>query len=127
VVEAQVQDINADTGLAQVNIGHGQLHVDVTALHAGQRVRLQLLARDLILSLHAPQGMSVRNGLAGVISRMTPDERHATLVHVDVRDVELLARVTTPAAVELNLHTGTPLWVLVKVVTLCGHVFHRQS
>ncbi len=126
VVEAQVQDIDADAGLARIAVGHGQLNVDATALRIGQRVRLQLLARDLILSLHAPQGLSVRNGLAGVITRMTPDERHATLVAVDVGGVELIARITTPAAVELNLQAGMPLWVLIKAVTLRGHVFHRQ-
>lgn len=127
VVEAQVHNINVATGLAGISVGHGQLNVDATALRVGQRVRLQLLARDLILSLHAPQGLSVRNGLAGAITRMAPDERHAMLVYVDVGGVELIARITTPAATELGLQTGMPLWVLIKAVTLRGHVFHRHS
>ncbi len=127
VVEAQVQDVDADTGLARINVGNGHLNVDATALSTGQRVRLQLLARDLILSLQAPQGLSVRNGLSGIITHMTPDERHAVLVQVDVGGAELVARITTSAAVELNLQTGMSLWVLVKAVTLRGRVFHQQS
>ena len=127
-MEAQVQDINADAGLARINVGNGHLNIDATALSMGQRVRLQLLARDLILSLHPPQGLSVRNGLAGVITHMMPDEPHTTLVQVDVGGgVELIALVTTPAAVELKLHTGMPLWVLIKAVTLRGRVFHHHS
>jgi molybdate transport system ATP-binding protein len=127
VVEGQVHSIDTATGLARIALGHGQMSVDGANLQLGQRIRMQLLARDLILALHMPQGLSVRNRLQGVITDIAPDEHHATLVTVDVGGVLLIARVTTLAAQELNLHVGLSLWVLVKAITLRGHVYHGAA
>jgi molybdate transport system ATP-binding protein len=127
VVEGTVRSIDSAAGLAQVDLGNGQLSVDASNLQPGKRVRMQLLARDLILALHAPQGLSVRNMLQGSITAITPDERHAMLVTVDVGGVQLIARVTTPAAQELKLQLGLSLWILVKAVTLRGHVYHGAA
>lgn len=123
VVEGRVQDIDHDTGLARVAIGQEHLNVDAHALQSGQSVRLQLLARDLILALAPPQGLSVRNMLSGRITQLVPDERHALLVTIDAGGATLIARITAPAAAELQLHVGLRLWVLVKAVTLRGHVY----
>ncbi len=123
VVEGTVQTINAATGLAQLRIGNGHFSIDSSHLKIGQRVRLQLLARDLILALNAPTGLSIRNQLQGVVTRLISDDHHATLVEVDVGGVMLMARVTNSAVQEMNLHLGLSIWILVKAVTLRGHVF----
>ena len=92
-------------------------------LAAGRRVRLQLLAKDLILSLDAPRRLSVRNALQGTVTSVLPDEPNAALVEVDVGGARVVARVTRLAVNELALEEGLALWVLVKAVTLRGHVF----
>jgi len=51
VIEGRVKSVDASTGLAQISIGDGHINVDSQALKSGQAVRLQLLARDLILAL----------------------------------------------------------------------------
>jgi len=118
VVEATVTHAADDTGLGQISVGHGRLQLPTAALQPGQPVRLQLLARDLILALGTPRGLSVRNRLAGVIVAMQDDDAHSVLVSVDVGGPILLARVTALSAAELELRIGLPLWVLVKSVTL---------
>jgi hypothetical protein len=40
-----------------------------------------------------------------------------------VGNVIVMARITRSAAKELQLAQGTNLWVLVKAITLRGHVF----
>jgi molybdate transport system ATP-binding protein len=127
VVEGKIHSLDNSTGLACIHLGSGQLQVDAAGLQPGQRVRMQLLARDLILALQPPTGLSVRNRLQGTISHIAHDERHVTLVTVDVGGVQLIARVTTPAARELQLQLGLALWVLVKAVTLRGHVYHGAA
>lgn len=123
VIEAGVHSVDIDSGLAQLRIGNGRINVDSQQLRPGQQVRLQLLARDLILALQAPQGLSVRNSLHGTVIGLRADDPHATLVEVDVGGVILLARITNSAVRELQLRTGLALWVLVKAVTLRGHVY----
>lgn len=125
VVEGVVQHVDQHYGLAQVAIGHGHLNVEAQSLTLGQRVRMQLLARDLILALAPPQGLSVRNMLQGSIVSIAPDTDHAMLVTVDVGGVNLIARITGIAASELQLREHLPIWILVKAITLRSHVYRN--
>jgi molybdate transport system ATP-binding protein len=86
-------------------------------------VRVQLLARDLILALAPPTGLSVRNSLAAVITRLEPDGERAWMVFTDTGGATLMVRVTADARAALGLVVGQPVWVLVKAVSLRGRVF----
>ena len=118
VVEGRVTGGGDGTGLATVQIGQGALRVPADALHAGDTVRVQLLARDLILATIAPQGLSVRNQLRGTVQAIRPESTQHLLIELDAGGVALLARVTTAAASELQLRPGLAVWILVKAVTL---------
>jgi molybdate transport system ATP-binding protein len=125
VVEGLTEQVDAASGLAQIRVGAGQLLVESGDLHPGQRVRVQLLARDLILATAPPQGLSVRNSLAAAITRLEPDGERAWLVFTDTGGVTLMVRVTDDARSALALAVGQPVWVLVKAVSLRGHVYSR--
>jgi molybdate transport system ATP-binding protein len=101
------------------------LRVESGELRRGQRVRVQLLARDLILATAPPVGLSVRNSLAGTITRLEPDGERAWLVFTDSGGVPLMVRVTDDARSALALAVGQPVWVLVKAVSLRGRVYSR--
>ena len=121
VIEGRVETLDAAAGLATVTVGRGRLLVPGDGLLPGRAVRLQLLARDLILATEAPRGLSVRNQLAATVTGLLPDPPHNVLVSLDAGGVPLLARVTGAAAQELQLHAGQNLWVLVKAASLRGH------
>jgi molybdate transport system ATP-binding protein len=124
VIDSEVRAVDAALGLAQVPIGTaGSLRVPATGLQPGQALRVQLLARDLILATSEPRDLSVRNRLPGQVTAVRADDFHNCLVEVDAGGVALLARITTQAAQELALQPGTPVWVLVKAVSLRGHVY----
>ncbi len=127
VIDGEVHAVDAATGLAEVGIGAGRIRVERAALHAGQRVRVQLLARDLIVAIERPRGLSVRNELQGTVTAVETEDPGSVLVTVDVGGARLLARVTTAATRELGLAAGQPLWVLVKAVTLRGHLFAETA
>jgi molybdate transport system ATP-binding protein len=117
VVEGVVTSMDADEDLADVRIGQHQLWVAGRGLKLGQRTRLQLLARDLILAIEEPRGISVRNHLRGTVRAIVHDSG-AHLVEVDIGGAILMARVTTRATHELELAPGLPVWVLVKAVSV---------
>jgi molybdate transport system ATP-binding protein len=125
VVEGLTEQVDAGSGLAQLRVGAGGLLVESAELRLGQRVRVQLLARDLILATAPPVGLSVRNSLAGAITRLEPDGERAWLVFADTGGVTLMVRVTDDARSALALAVGQPVWVLVKAVSLRGHVYSR--
>jgi molybdate transport system ATP-binding protein len=119
IVEGSVAAIDTSEKIASIAMGRGGLlKIGARGLAVGQRLRLQLLARDLILALEEPRGISVRNHLRGTVRAIT-DDGGADLVEVDIAGTRVLARITTAATRELNLVPGLPVWVLVKAVSVC--------
>lgn len=123
VLSGVVEAADDSTGLAALRLGESIVHVALRGARPGAAVRVQLLARDIILATSRPEGLSVRNVLTGVIARVTADDRDADLIHVDIGGASVLARVTRAASSALSLRPGARVWVLVKAVSVRGHAF----
>jgi molybdate transport system ATP-binding protein len=123
VLDGRVSRIDPSQGITDVQLGGGTLHVSLQGVAVGSPVRVQLLARDIILATQKPQGLSVRNELQGVVADLTPDDQEAVLVKVDIGGAIVLARITREATRALNLQPGTEVWVLVKAVSTRGRAF----
>jgi molybdate transport system ATP-binding protein len=123
IVDGTVLGVDAASGLTRVRVGSGELKVHTAAVAAGSKLRVQLLARDLIVATQAPHSLSVRNILTGVITTMTGDDADSDLVAIDIGGTVIMARVTKAATRELALRPGLPAWALVKSVSLRGHSF----
>lgn len=125
VLDVEVVDLDPHTGLVRVALGSGTLRFALPGARPGGRVRLNVLARDVILATSAPHGLSVRNALAGTLTELTDEGPDSVLASIAVDGARLLARITRAAVVELGLATGTPVWALVKAASLRGHAFSR--
>jgi molybdate transport system ATP-binding protein len=110
-------------GLTRVRVGHGELKVQSVTCDQGARLRVQLLARDLIVATRAPQHLSVRNALSGVITAINADEDDSDLIDIDIGGASIMARITRAATRELQLTVGTAVWALVKAVSLRSYSF----
>ncbi len=107
----------------RVKLGHGELKVQAANVAVGAKLRVQLLARDLIVATQEPRHLSVRNILTGVVTTVTSDDADSDLVAIDIGGTVIMARVTKAATRELALAPGLPAWALVKAVSLRGHSF----
>lgn len=125
VLAGTVRTIDGATGLASVQVGESVLKLAPDGARAGDAVRVQLLARDLILATQRPEGLSVRNALTGTIDRIVADGEQTDLVYVDIGGASVIARVTRAASNALALRVGMPLWVLVKAVSMRAHAIGR--
>jgi len=124
VVSGTVERVD-DTGLASLRIGDALLSAELDGATVGQRIQIQVLARDVIVATEAPRGLSVRNVVAARVVSITPDVGRAVLVELDIgRTATLLARITARASQELSLASEMQAWVLIKAVSLRGHVFN---
>ncbi len=123
VVEGLVTRLDAQQGSAELAVGSGTLQVSLRDVPVGAHVRLQLLARDVILATQPVQGLSVRNALASTVIAISDDEFGAVLVKVDVGGAIVLARITQGARQALKLRPGDAVWTLVKAVSTRGHAF----
>jgi molybdate transport system ATP-binding protein len=106
------------SGLTRIKVGTGELRVQAAHIAAGATLRVQLLARDLIVATQVPHGLSVRNCLAGVVVAVSNDDADSDLISIDIGGTDIIARVTKAATRELSLRSGLPVWALVKAVSL---------
>jgi molybdate transport system ATP-binding protein len=127
VLSGEVQRTEA-TGLAMLRIGDSDLAVETGPVRVGQRMNIQVLARDVIIATEAPRALSVRNVVPARVVCVTPDSGRAVLVELDIgRGATLLARITETASHELALVPDKPVWALIKAVSLRGHVFSAPA
>lgn len=125
VLNGEVESVSSG-GLAVVRVGGTRLSVNKPQVQTGTRVRVQLLARDLILAIEPPRGLSVRNVIEGRVIDVSSDDDETDLVRVDIGNAAVMARVTRTASVELKLSTGLAIWVLVKAVSMRAHMFASE-
>jgi molybdate transport system ATP-binding protein len=118
IIDGEVLGEDAESGMSRVRVGNGELKVPACGIAAGATVRVQLLARDIIVSTQMPRHLSVRNSLRGVISEVAGDDAHTDLIAIDIGGTDVLARVTKAATRELALEPGMAAWALVKSVSL---------
>jgi molybdate transport system ATP-binding protein len=117
-----------ESGLAMIRVGDAELSVEAEGATVGQKIQLQVLARDVIVATEPPRGLSVRNIVPARVVSVAPDSGRAVLVEMDIgRTNTLLARITERAASELALGPNKPVWALIKAVSLRGHVFSSRS
>jgi molybdate transport system ATP-binding protein len=122
IVEGTVLGFDAANGLTRIRVGQGELKVEPLQAAAGTKLRVQLLARDLIVATSAPRDLSVRNVIEGVVCQVAADSGGSDLVSIDIGGTLIMARITHAATRELSLAPGLPVWALVKSVSLRGHV-----
>jgi molybdate transport system ATP-binding protein len=123
IVDGTVLGVDPHSGLTRVSVGRGELRVRSQGLAEGIRLRVQVLARDIIVATRAPEHLSVRNALTGVVISVTPDEDDSDLIAIDVGGALIMARVTKSATFDLQLTTGSVVWALVKSVSLRSYTF----
>ncbi|MEY4761739.1 MAG: hypothetical protein RLZZ200_1595 [Pseudomonadota bacterium] len=120
VVDGTVLAVRGE--LADISVGNGRLQIPCPGARPGLAMRIQLLARDIMLATEEPRGLSVRNQLRGTVRSVTADAG-SDLVEIDIGGASVLARITHDATVELAIAPGLPTWVLVKAVSTRGHAF----
>jgi molybdate transport system ATP-binding protein len=123
IVDGTVLGMDPSSGLTRVGVGHGELRVQLAKVAPGTKLRVQLLARDLIVATQPPRNLSVRNILTGLVTAVVSDDADSDLIAIDIGATLIMARVTKAATRELSLAAGLPAWALVKSVSLRSHSF----
>lgn len=121
IVDGTVVGLDASDGLTRVRVGNSEIRLQTENSAPGDTLRLQLLARDLIVATQMPQHLSVRNILSGTVTSVIDDDLGTDLVAIDIGRTLVMARITKAATRELLLRPGLPVWVLVKAAALRSH------
>jgi len=99
-------------GVTRIHYQGQELKIPLCDRSPGSRVFIGIRANDIILCRERPEGLSIRNAIAGrILDISTVDGKQ--LVYVDVGK-RLAVEITTEAVVELGLRPGDPVVCLVK-------------
>jgi molybdate transport system ATP-binding protein len=117
VLEAEVV-FHADDGLTTLRIDAGELELPGVQAETGSRVRLRVLAQDVILSLSRPEGLSSVNVLPVTVEQVHPGDGPGAAIALRAGRDRLLARVTARAVAELRLRPGLSCYAILKATTV---------
>ena len=116
LVEARVLRHEDGYGLTILQAKAGPLTVPRIDRPAGTPLRVRLRARDIILSLHRPEGLSALNVLPGLISSIDDTGGPSVDVMLDCHGDGLVARVTRKSVSELGLVPGLSVHAIIKSI-----------
>lgn len=113
LLDMVVEGRDPRTGLARLTGRAGTLLVPDLAQPAGAAVRVRIPARDVLVALEPPRGLSARNLLPGRIAALTPAGT-GVLAEIDCNGALLAARLTAAAVRDLGLAPGKEVVAVIK-------------
>ncbi|WP_333830445.1 molybdenum ABC transporter ATP-binding protein [Pararhodobacter sp.] len=105
-------------GLTRLDAPTGPLFLPGVDGAPGTRVRVRIMAHEVILSRLRPEGLSAQNIIAGRVTQVVPGTGPGAMVHIDVGGHELLARITRRAVAQMGLEAGDTVHAIVKSMSV---------
>jgi molybdate transport system ATP-binding protein len=117
VIEATVIS-HANDGLSQLSIDAGTLELPGVQAAIGARVRLRIMAQDVMLSRARPAGLSALNILPVTVQSIRMGDGPGAAVALSAGSDTLLARITARAVLSLELTEGSEIFAILKATTV---------
>ncbi|WP_332685295.1 molybdenum ABC transporter ATP-binding protein [Bosea sp. (in: a-proteobacteria)] len=120
VLDARILHHEPGHGLTVLETQAGPLQVAQRSLPAGSRLRVRVLASDVLISLKPLEGISALNVLSGTVAVVGAphDDGSALEIGIDCNGARLLARLTTKSAEHLGLKPGDRVFAVIKSVSI---------
>jgi molybdate transport system ATP-binding protein len=118
LIEGIVDSHDEGHELTVVRAGDCLIRVPHLVAEPGQRLRLYIAARDVMLATRRPEGISALNVLPGTIVGLSSPRQGSIDVRVDCGGNVIAARVTTLSRDALDLRPGKQVHAVVKTVAL---------
>jgi molybdate transport system ATP-binding protein len=122
VITADVLHHDIDGGLTELGFNGGRLWVARVNGDPGMRVRLRIAARDVVLALEPPAGISATNLISGRIAEIGSGPGPYCDIRLECGASVLLARITRRSSERLGLGLGREVIAVIKSVSV-----NRQS
>ena len=95
----------------------GEIRVPKLARAVGAPVRIRIRARDVMIGVEKPAGLSALNILPGTIVSMKPGEGPEVEIGIDCHGAVVVARITEQSRQALGLKLGSQVFAVIKTVS----------
>ncbi|MCU7938957.1 MAG: molybdenum ABC transporter ATP-binding protein [gamma proteobacterium symbiont of Bathyaustriella thionipta] len=118
VIKATVAGYDEEFELSYLDFSGGRFAVAGKRLPLGSAARLQVLARDISITLERQSQTSILNIFAATVDEMMNEGTAQITVRLMIGSVPVLARITRKSATDLGLQPGLAVYAQVKSVAL---------
>lgn len=116
-----------EDGLSRLDTVGGPLFLPRVDGDPGARLRVRIMAHEVILSRAKPVGLSAQNILAGKITAVLPGDGPGVMVHLAIGEDEIVVRITRRAAADLNLAPGDTVHAILKSMSVARDHIARAA
>jgi molybdate transport system ATP-binding protein len=110
-------------GLTTLRAAAGELRVPHLDLPVGAALRIRIRARDVMIALHPPEGLSALIVLPGTVAEIGHGDGPIVEMRLDCAGEALIARLTRRSVETLGLAPGCPVYAVIKSIAFDHHAF----
>ena len=121
ILTTRVAEHDLRFGLTTLRAAAGELRVPYTDLRLGQPLRVRIRARDVMIALEPPHGLSALNVLPGTVSEIGQADGPIVQIRLDCAGEALIARLTRRSVETLGLEPGRPVYAVIKSIAVDHH------
>jgi len=92
-------------------------------MRLGAQLRVRIRARDVMIALEPPVGLSALNVLPGIVAEIGPAEGPIVEMRLDCAGEPLIARLTRRSVEALGLTPGRQVYAVIKSIAFDHHAF----
>jgi molybdate transport system ATP-binding protein len=108
-------------GLTVLRAAAGELRVPHLDLPVGAALRVRIRARDVMIALAPPKGLSALNVLPGIVAEIGRSDDGIIDIRLDCAGEPLIARLTRHSVERLGLVPGRPVYAVIKSIAFDHH------
>jgi molybdate transport system ATP-binding protein len=112
-----------DFGLTVLKAAAGELRVPRLDLPVGTALRVRVRARDVMIALKPPEGLSALNVLPGTVAQIAQGDGPIVQLRLDCAGEALIARLTRRSVEAMGLSPGLPVHAVIKSIAFDHHAF----
>jgi molybdate transport system ATP-binding protein len=123
ILSTRVSAHDDEFGLTVLKSAAGELRVPHLDLPVGAALRVRIRARDVMIALAPPNGLSALNVLPGTVAEIGAGDGPIVQLRLDCAGEALVARLTRRSVETLGLVPGKPVHAVIKSIAFDRHAF----
>ncbi len=123
ILNTRVTGIDATVGLSLLRAAAGELRVPRLDSPRGTTLEVRIRARDVMIALAPPEGLSALNVLPGTVAEIGEASGPIVEIRLDCAGEPLIARLTRRSVEGLGLVPGKQVYAVIKSIAFDHHAF----
>jgi molybdate transport system ATP-binding protein len=121
ILSTRVAEHDVRFGLTTLRAAAGDLRVPYIDLRLGMPMRVRIRARDVMIALEPPHGLSALNVLPGIVAEIGHADGPIVDIRLDCAGEALVARLTRRSVETLGLEPGRQVYAVIKSIAFDHH------